>query len=86
MKDRAVNAHHGELIKAFFDSEPWVPDLQEAPDGWHKYLEENLLICGEGEYWKTLYTPSYPGRPRRKSIDLDEWERRGRKPVASAQT
>ena len=50
MFDRRVNAHHAELIKTFFDSEPFVPDLQEAPGGWHKFLEGNLLICGEGEY------------------------------------
>jgi hypothetical protein len=81
LKDRQVNEHHAGLIRIFFDSQPWVPDLAEAPDGWHKYLGPNLLICGEGEYWKTLYTPSHPGRPRPKSIDLDEWEKRGRKAV-----
>jgi hypothetical protein len=84
MKDRRANDRHAELIKAFFESQPLVPDLEEAPAGWHKYLEQGVLICGEGEHWKTLYTPSNPGRPRPKSVDLDEWKKRGRKPVASA--
>ena len=83
MFDRKVNAHHAELIKAFFDSSPLVPDLQEAPQGWHKYLEDGLLLCGEGEFWKTLYTPSAPGRPRPNSVNLDEWEAPDRKPIQS---
>jgi len=80
MKDRMVTHHHAELIKAFFDSQPWVPDLEEAPAGWHIYLERELLICGEGEFWKTLYTPSHRGNPHPKSIDLEAWAKRGRKP------
>jgi hypothetical protein len=84
IKDRGLNDQHAELIKGFFDGQPWVPDLEEAPAGWHKYLDkQGLLICGEGEQWKTLYTPSIPGRPRPESVDLDEWEARGRKPPES---
>jgi hypothetical protein len=56
MFDRKVNARHAELIKAFCDSAPWIPALNEAPDGWHKYLEDDLLICSEGEFWNTLYS------------------------------
>jgi len=72
MKDRMVNYRHAQLIKAFFDSQPLVPGLDEAPAGWHIYLDRELLICGEGEFWKTPYTPSNPGNPPPESVDLNQ--------------
>jgi len=58
MKDRKLQARDADLIKAFFNSDgepPLVPDLAEAPAGWHKYLTHQLLICGESNQWKGNY-------------------------------
>jgi hypothetical protein len=52
-----------------------APDLEEAPGGWHKFFD-SFTICGEGECIKTVFTIYAPGRPRRSSIDLDEWKKR----------
>jgi hypothetical protein len=54
---------------------PKAPDLEEAPEGWHKFFD-SFTICGEGECIKTLFTIYAPGKPRRSSVDLDEWEMR----------
>jgi hypothetical protein len=48
-------------------SAPEAPDLEEAPEGWHKFFD-SLTICGEGECIKTLFTIYSPGKPRRNSI------------------
>jgi hypothetical protein len=53
-------------------SSPEAPDLQEVPEGWHKFFD-SFTICGEGDCIKTLFTIYAPGKPRRNSIDLDEW-------------
>ena len=57
---------------------PDAPDLTEAPEGWHK-LFGSFTICGEGEYIKTVYTIYAPGTTRPGSVNLDMWEKRGRK-------
>ena len=53
-------------------SAPEAPDLDEAPEGWHKVFD-SFTICGEGECIKTLFTIYAPGKPRRGSVDLDKW-------------
>jgi hypothetical protein len=61
-------------LDAWLKTGPEAPDLEEAPHGWHK-LFGSFIIC-EGECIKTLFTIYAPGKPRRGSIDLDEWEKR----------
>jgi hypothetical protein len=51
---------------------PSAPDIKESPAGWHKKFS-SFLICGEGEYVKTLFTIYAPGAPRKDSVDLDVW-------------
>lgn len=53
---------------------PFAPDLEESPAGWHKKFS-SFTVCGEGEFLKTLFTIYFPGTPRQKSVDLDEWRR-----------
>jgi hypothetical protein len=53
-------------------SAPEVPNLDEAPEGWHKYFD-SFTISGEGECVKTLFTIYAPGKPRKNRICLDEW-------------
>ncbi|MGB2604754.1 MAG: hypothetical protein WBC78_14240 [Candidatus Sulfotelmatobacter sp.] len=60
-------------LDAWLKSGPAAPDLEEAPQGWHKFLD-SFTICGEGECTKTLFTIYAPGKPRRNSVDLDAWE------------
>jgi hypothetical protein len=57
-------------LDAWLKSGPEAPGLEEAPEGWH----ESFTICGEGECIKTLFTIYAPGKPRRNSIDLDNWK------------
>jgi hypothetical protein len=62
-------------LDAWLRSGPEAPDLEEAPEGWHK-LFNAFTICSEGECIKTLFTIYAPGKPRRNSVDLDEWKKR----------
>ncbi len=57
-------------LDEWLKSGPEAPDLEEAPEGWHKVFR-SFTICGEGECIKTLFTIYSPGKPRRGSIDLD---------------
>jgi hypothetical protein len=66
-------------LDSWLTAGPYAPDLVEAPDGWHKVFQ-SFTVCGEGECLKTVYTIYAPGNPRPKSIDLDQWEKRGRRP------
>jgi hypothetical protein len=59
-------------LNEWLNSEPEAPDLEEAPEGWHRFFG-SFTICGEGECIKTLFTIYSPGKPRRGSIDLDKW-------------
>jgi len=59
-------------LDAWLKTGPGAPDLEESPQGWHK-LFKSFTICGEGECIKTLFTIYAPGKPRRGSINLDEW-------------
>jgi hypothetical protein len=90
LKDRRFKPEYSEVLKDWFATDPYAPDLVESPKdvGWHKYFPQipGLLITGEGEYWLSLYTPYERGTPRPRSVDLDEWEKRGRKPKASVPT
>jgi hypothetical protein len=61
-------------MDAWLKSGPKAPDLEEAPEGWHKFFD-SFTICGKGECIKTLFTIYAPGKPRRNSIDLDNWNR-----------
>ena len=61
-------------LDAWLKTGPLAPDLKEAPDGWHKDFG-SFTICGEGECIKTLYTIYAPGKPRRLSVDLNEWKK-----------
>ncbi len=56
---------------------PEAPDLEEAPQGWHKFFD-SFTICGEGGCIKTLFTIYVPGDPRRGGVNLDEWKKRRR--------
>jgi len=62
-------------LDAWLKTGPEAPDLQEAPGGWHKVFH-SFTICGEDECIKTVFTIYAPGKPRRNSVDLDEWEKR----------
>ena len=59
-------------------SQPRVPGLDSAPDGWFK-LFRDFCILGEGEHMKTLYTKYVTGEPgkidrtRPNAVNLDEW-------------
>jgi hypothetical protein len=64
-------------LDAWLKTGPQAPDAKEAPGGWHKRFG-SFTICGEGECVKTLFTIYAPGKRRRDSIDLDEWEKRMR--------
>jgi len=63
-------------LDAWLRTGPEAPDLKEPPQGWHK-LFKSFTVCGEGECIKTVFTIYVPGKARRGSIDLDEWENRG---------
>jgi hypothetical protein len=80
LADRRFKVEWASILQAWFSTNPEAPDLQEAPQGWHKCFPQvpDLLICGEGQFWKTLYTPFERGNPRPRSIDLDEWQKRKR--------
>ena len=67
-------------LDAWLKGGPCAPDFAEAPDGWHKFFG-SFTVCGEGECIKTLYTIYVPGDPRPNGVDLDEWEKGGRKPA-----
>jgi hypothetical protein len=62
-------------LDAWLRTGPEAPGLEDAPEGWHK-LFKSFTVCGEGECIKTLFTIYAPGKPRRGSVDLDEWENR----------
>jgi hypothetical protein len=81
--DRHFIAPMAIELDAWLKRGPYAPDLNEAPQGWHKCFD-SFTICGEADCIKTLYTIYAPGNPRPKSVDLDEWERRGRKPPMSS--
>jgi hypothetical protein len=54
-------------------SNPVVPDLLEAPNGWYKRLS-GIVVFGEGPFIKTVGTEYRPVRPRPKQVDLDAWK------------
>jgi hypothetical protein len=49
-------------------------NAKDGAPGWHKFFH-SFTICGEGECIKTLFTIYSPGKPRRNSLDLDEWKK-----------
>ncbi len=57
----------------WLQTRPWAPDLAECPAGWHKAFP-SFVVCGEGEFIKTLFTIYSPGKPRVGSMDLDAWQ------------
>ena len=64
-------------LDAWLKIGPEAPDQEESPQGWHKPFD-SFTICGEGECIKTVFTIYAPGKPRRGSVDLDEWKGRPR--------
>jgi len=60
-------------LNDWLKTKPVAPDLMEAPSGWHIHFS-SFTICGEGDCIKTLYAIYAPGKPRRNSIDLNDWE------------
>jgi hypothetical protein len=62
-------------LDAWLKTGPEAPGLEEASEGWHKVFK-SFTVCGEGECIKTLFTIYAPGKPRRHSVDLEEWEQR----------
>ena len=61
-------------LDAWLKTAPEAPDLKEASQGWHKFFD-SFTILGEGECIKTVFTIYAPGKPRRGSVDLDQWNR-----------
>jgi hypothetical protein len=61
-------------LDEWLKSNPEAPDLEEASEGWHKFFD-SFTIYDEGEYIKTVFTIYAPGKPRRRSVDLDRWEK-----------
>jgi hypothetical protein len=60
-----------EDLAEWLRTRPLVPDLREAPAGWHKTFS-SFTICGEGEFLKTMFTIYAPGNSA-------TWEHRSRK-------
>jgi hypothetical protein len=60
-------------LAIWLQQRPLVADLLESPAGWHK-LFSSFTVCGEGEFLKTIFTIYAPGKPRRNSVNLDQWQ------------
>ncbi|MBZ5630409.1 MAG: hypothetical protein LAO06_16235 [Acidobacteriia bacterium] len=71
--ERTLLKPMAEEFAVWLRSEPYAPDLEEAPAGWHKAFS-SFTVLGEGELIKSLYTIYAPGKPRRGSINLDQWQ------------
>jgi hypothetical protein len=67
-------------LNDWLNSNPEAPGPHEAPEGWHKFFD-SFTVCGEGECIKTLFTIYAPGKPRRGSVNFDQWERHQGWPV-----
>jgi len=72
IRDRRFLPGMAQELAAWLQTRPSAPDWQESPAGWHKKFS-SFMVCGEGEFLKTLFTIYSPGTPRQKSVDLDEW-------------
>ncbi len=68
-RDRRFTAGMAQELADWLQTRPTVPDLQECPAGWHKRFS-SFIVCGEGEFVKTIFTIYAPGSPRRGSTDL----------------
>jgi len=61
-----------EEFNSWLRTEPYAPDLEESPAGWYKPFS-SFTVLGEGEFIKSLYTIYAPGKPRRGSVNVDDW-------------
>src|SRR3984957_21285127 len=72
IRDRRFLPTMGQEMANWLQTRPTAPDLIECPAGWHKRFS-SFVICGEGEFVKTLFTIYSPGTPRSGSVDLYRW-------------
>jgi hypothetical protein len=77
IRDRRFLPGMAQELASWLQTRPSAPDLHESPAGWHKKFS-SFMVCGEGEFVKTLFTIYSPGRPREGSFDLDERKPPGR--------
>jgi hypothetical protein len=74
MKQRQFLPPMAKELAEWFAQNPDVPDLNEAPKGWHREFSSFTILC-EGPYWKSLYTIYHQGTPRQGSVDWDVWNK-----------
>jgi hypothetical protein len=72
IRDRRFLSGMAQELANWLQTRPEAPDLHESPAGWHKNFS-SFMVCGEGEFVKTLFTIYSPGVPRKGSADLDQW-------------
>lgn len=72
-RDRRFTAGMAVEMADWLRTRPMVPDIAEAPMGWYKKFR-SFVLCGEGQFVKTLFTIYAPGSPRKGSVDLDQWQ------------
>jgi hypothetical protein len=72
IRDRRFLSAMAEELADWLATRPSAPDLKESPAGWHRRFS-SFIVCGEGEFLKTLFTIYAPGNPRKNSVDLGEW-------------
>src|SRR5277367_1632663 len=72
IRDRRFLRGMAQELAEWLQTRPSAPDLQESPAGWHKRFS-SFMVCGEGEFVKTLFTVYAPGTPRNGSVDLGQW-------------
>jgi hypothetical protein len=72
-RDRRFSAGMAQELADWLATRPTAPGLPESPAGWHKRFS-SFVVCGEGQFVKTVFTIYAPGTPRRNSVDLDEWQ------------
>ena len=82
IEQRTLLKPMAEEFSAWLRTGPSAPDLEEAPSGWYKPFP-SFTVLGEAELIKSLYTIYAPGKPRRGSVNLDEWtlNKKSPKPV-----
>jgi hypothetical protein len=84
IEQRTLLKPMAEEFSAWLRAEPFAPDLEEAPAGWYKPFP-SFTVLGQGELIKSFYTIYARGKPRRRSLNLDEWTP-NKKPSKPART
>jgi hypothetical protein len=72
IRDRRFLPAMAQELADWLITRPSAPDLQESPAGWYKKFS-SFMLCGEGEFVKTIFTIYAPGTPRKGSVNLDAW-------------